>query len=112
MTEKTRFEKDTSIIIPKDPLTDTTATSHRLTPVASEKSSEHTVQHSVSPDMPIEEIRHRNNVERWRNKLRLQEKFQVNYFKSFLNKIVSNSFCFFRSLRLNFEIYLCQVCID
>jgi hypothetical protein len=30
-----------------------------------------------STDIPLDEIRRQNDVERWRNKLRLQEKFQV-----------------------------------
>ena len=28
-------------------------------------------------DIPLEEIRRANDVERWRNKVRLQEKFEV-----------------------------------
>jgi hypothetical protein len=34
----------------------------------------------------MEEIRRQNDVERWRNKLRLQEKFEVN-LNSILSKI-------------------------
>jgi hypothetical protein len=34
----------------------------------------------------MDEIRRQNDVERWRNKLRLQEKFQVNYKKHLIKK--------------------------
>jgi hypothetical protein len=39
----------------------------------------------------MDEIRRQNDVERWRNKLRLQEKFQVNYKKHLIKKKI----CFF-----------------
>ena len=61
---------------------------HRLTPTESDENSNHIVQYPLSSDIPMEEIRRQNDVERWRNKLRLQEKFQV-YQKFFNSKKIS-----------------------
>lgn len=38
-------------------------------------------QHSAAVEIPMQQIRQQHDVERWRNKLRLHDKFEVN--KSF-----------------------------
>ncbi|CAF1135988.1 unnamed protein product [Rotaria sordida] len=81
ITEKPTSEKTIHALIQNDPLVGTGTSSRRLTPSESEKSSTHTPRHSVSADIPLDEIRRQNDVERWRNKLRLQEKFQQSPIK-------------------------------
>lgn len=54
----------------------------RLTPIQSERRPSDATEYSVSNEIPLAEIRRQNDVERWRNKLRLQEKFQVNLFQN------------------------------
>ena len=50
------------------------------TPILSERNPvHHHSEHSIADDLPMNEIRRQNDVERWRNKLRLQEKFQVKF---------------------------------
>ncbi|CAF0976146.1 unnamed protein product [Rotaria magnacalcarata] len=74
--EKSTSEKSIHALTNINPLVGTTATPRRLTPTESEKSSHSTPRYPVSVEMPMDEIRRQNDVERWRNKLRLQEKFQ------------------------------------
>ena len=47
------------------------------TPILSARNPVHQPEQSITDDVPMGEIRRQNDVERWRNKLRLQEKFQV-----------------------------------
>jgi hypothetical protein len=61
-----------------DPLVGVAASSHRLTPTESEGSSNQILPYPISTVIPMDDIRRQNDAERWRNKLRLQEKFQVN----------------------------------
>ncbi|CAF4968486.1 unnamed protein product, partial [Rotaria sp. Silwood1] len=74
--QKPTSEKTIHALTQNDPLVGASASSRRLTPSESEKSSTHTPRHPVSVEIPLDEIRHQNDVERWRNKIRLQEKFQ------------------------------------
>jgi hypothetical protein len=48
-----------------------------LPPIDLSKLSDGTGQPSATIDLPMQEIRRQNDVERWRNKIRLQEKFEV-----------------------------------
>ena len=60
-------------------------------PISSETSARHLIdQESISSsarsspplkakEIPMEEVRRQNEVERWRNKIRLQDKYQVEY---------------------------------
>lgn len=50
---------------------------HRLPPLDLPKQASNLPQYPASVDIPMQEIRRQNDVERWRNKLRLQEKFEV-----------------------------------
>jgi len=50
----------------------------RLSPIELQKSSNNIPQYPTTVNIPMQEIRRQNDVERWRNKLRLQEKFEVN----------------------------------
>ena len=50
---------------------------HRLPPLEKSEASNRTPRYPTKIDIPLQEIRHQNDVERWRNKLRLQEKFEV-----------------------------------
>ncbi|UJR27728.1 hypothetical protein I4U23_009005 [Adineta vaga] len=52
---------------------------HRLPPIELQKTSNNPLQQPVSIEIPMQEIRHQNDVDRWRNKLRLQEKFEQRY---------------------------------
>ena len=49
----------------------------RLSPITVQKTTNHTPQYLTTVDVPMQEIRRQNDVDRWRNKLRLQEKFEV-----------------------------------
>jgi hypothetical protein len=61
-----------------DPLVGAGTSVHRLTPTESEGSSNLIFPYPISTAIPMDDIRRQNDAERWRNKLRLQEKFQVN----------------------------------
>jgi hypothetical protein len=61
-----------------DLLVGTGAPTQRLAPIELQKASKNIPQYPVSVDIPMQEIRRQNDVERWRNKLRLQEQFEVN----------------------------------
>lgn len=50
----------------------------RLSPINAQKTTNNTPQYPTTVDIPMQEIRRQNDVDRWRNKLRLQEKFEVN----------------------------------
>ncbi|CAF3613620.1 unnamed protein product, partial [Rotaria sp. Silwood2] len=76
ITEKPTSEQTIHALTQNDPLVGASTSSRPLTPSESEKSSTHTPHHRISVDIPLDEIRRQNDVERWRNKLRLQEKFQ------------------------------------
>jgi hypothetical protein len=70
-----------------DPIVGTSL--QHVAPIHSQIKSDNPPEHPMSIPVPLDEIRRQNDVERWRNKLRLQEKFQVNYLiisfrKSFL----------------------------
>lgn len=51
---------------------------HRLPPLDAQSMNSSVPQYPVTVEVPMQEIRRQNDVERWRNKLRLQEKFEVN----------------------------------
>ncbi|CAF3517864.1 unnamed protein product [Rotaria socialis] len=74
--EQSTSEKSIHALTNINPLVGTAASPRRLTPTESEKSSHYTPRYPVSVEMPMDEIRRQNDVERWRNKLRLQDKFQ------------------------------------
>jgi len=61
-----------------DFLVSSSAPTQRLSPIELQKTSKNIPQYPVSVDIPMQEIRRQNDVERWRNKLRLQEQFEVN----------------------------------
>lgn len=63
-----------------------TPTPRRLTPIHFEKPLSDSTEYSVSHEVPLAEIRRQNDVERWRNKLRLQEKFQVNFIAKIIQR--------------------------
>ena len=49
----------------------------RLSPIELQKSANDRAPQSAVVEIPMQEIRRQNDVDRWRNKLRLQEKFEV-----------------------------------
>lgn len=55
-----------------------TVSPRRLPPIELHNASNNIPQYPTSVDIPLQDVRHQNDVERWRNKLRLQEKFEVN----------------------------------
>lgn len=77
LSEKPKPEKTLPAIAKVDPLVGLAPPSHRLTPTESERSSIHSPRQPVPVEVPMDEIRRQNDVEKWRNKLRLQEKFHV-----------------------------------
>lgn len=64
----------------------TTAPPQRLPPIMLHKASNRVEQQPLSNDIQMKEIRRQNDVETWRNKIRLQEKFEVNINFMFLKK--------------------------
>ena len=56
---------------------------HRLPPLEVQATNSNLPQYPVTVDIPMQEIRRQNDVERWRNNLRLQEKFEVSLVESF-----------------------------
>lgn len=75
------------------------------TPILSERTPvQRHSDYSIADDLPMNEIRRQNDVERWRNKLRLQEKFQVK-FSSIITYFNHNFFFLF----LLFSIHQFQV---
>ena len=94
--EKPIVAKDLRALIQNDPVVVGTGLSARqTTPLPSERNPPvvHQLAHSVTTDdVPLAEIRRQNDVERWRNKLRLEEKFQVR--RIFFN----HSYNFFQNL--------------
>lgn len=70
------------------------------TPILSERNpAHHHSEHSIADDLPMNEIRRQNDVERWRNKLRLQEKFQVKF--SIIISYSHHNFLFFYLASIN-----------
>lgn len=61
-------EKTIQVLAQNDPLVSASLPSQRATPIETEK--------PLQTELSMDEIRRQNDVERWRNKLRLQEKFQ------------------------------------
>ncbi len=59
-------------------LADTTVPAQRILPIELQKTSHNIPQYPASVNIPMQDIRRQNNVESWRNKLRLREKFEVN----------------------------------
>lgn len=49
----------------------------RVSPANVSKALNNIPQFPASTNIPMQDIRRQNDVERWRNKLRLQEKFEV-----------------------------------
>ncbi|CAF1228922.1 unnamed protein product [Rotaria magnacalcarata] len=56
-----------------------TVSPRRLPPIELHNTSNNVPQYPASVDIPLQDVRHQNDVERWRNKLRLQEKFEQRY---------------------------------
>ncbi|CAF3083926.1 unnamed protein product [Rotaria socialis] len=56
-----------------------TLSPRRLPPIELHNTSNNMPQYPASVDIPLQSVRHQNDVERWRNKLRLQEKFEQRY---------------------------------
>jgi hypothetical protein len=75
------------VLTQNDVLVGASTSSRRLTPTESEKSTTHPPEYGISNEISMDAIRRQNDVERWRNKLRLQEKFQVNYRNFYYSKI-------------------------
>jgi hypothetical protein len=69
-----------------DLLGDTTVPPRRLPPIELQRTSNNIPQYPVTVEIPMQEIRRQNDVDRWRNKLRLQERFEVNYNSILLKK--------------------------
>ncbi|CAF4655063.1 unnamed protein product, partial [Rotaria sp. Silwood2] len=67
------------VLTQNDILLGNTASSKQLPPIKSQTASNNMPQYPVSVDIPMQETRHLNDVEHWRNKLRLQEKFEQHY---------------------------------
>lgn len=63
-----------------DGLLGRTAPSQRIPPTGLQKSLNNIPQYSESVDIPMQEIRYQNDTDRSRNKVRLQEKFEVNLY--------------------------------
>jgi len=78
-------EKNIQTLAQHDPLVSASLPSRHTTPVETEK--------PLPTELSMDEIRRQNDVERWRNKLRLQEKFQVItiyfFFKTKKSMIIS-----------------------
>ena len=60
-----------------DPLVGASTSLQRLTPTDSNGSANQIIQQAATTRTPMDEIRRQNDVERWRNKLRLQEQHHV-----------------------------------
>lgn len=56
----------------------------RLAPIELQKTADDLAPRSPIVEIPMQEIRRQNDVDRWRNKLRLQEKFEVNSTKDLI----------------------------
>jgi hypothetical protein len=65
------------VLAQRDPLVSSAPPPHHLPPLKLQKPSTSVSQYPTSADIPMQEIRRQNDVDRWRNKLRLQEKFEV-----------------------------------
>ncbi|CAF4451356.1 unnamed protein product, partial [Adineta steineri] len=59
--------------------TSNTVSAQHFTPIELQKPLNNQPQYPASVEIPMQEIRRQNDVERWRNKLRLQEKFEERY---------------------------------
>ena len=70
---------------PNVPSGDPTVTSRQFAASELQKPTNNTPQYPTTVEIPMQDIRRQNDVDRWRNKIRLQEKFEVNH-KSILLK--------------------------
>lgn len=61
----------------EDVIASRTRPPRRLSPITPQQTTNHIPQYPTTVDIPMQEIRRQNDVDRWRNKLRLQEKFEV-----------------------------------
>ena len=79
----------------KNILSGNTASSNPCLVVEPQSTLNNIPQYPVSVDIPMQEVRRQNEVEHWRNKVRLQQKFEVIskfYFNIQFNSIKSFSF--------------------
>ncbi|CAF0844701.1 unnamed protein product [Rotaria sp. Silwood1] len=67
------------VLTQNDILLGNTASSKRSPRIKSQTTSNNIQQFPVTADIPMQETRYHNDVEHWRNKLRLQEKFEQRY---------------------------------
>ncbi|CAF1080753.1 unnamed protein product [Adineta steineri] len=67
------------VLTQNDVHTSNTASAQHFTPIELQKPLHNQPQYPASVEIPMQEIRRQNDVERWRNKLRLQEKFEERY---------------------------------
>ncbi|CAF1078621.1 unnamed protein product [Adineta steineri] len=67
------------VLTQNDVHTSNTASAQHFTPIELQKPLNNQPQYPASVEIPMQEIRRQNDVERWRNKLRLQEKFEERY---------------------------------
>lgn len=72
IVEKARPKPEVRVLAQRDPLV-----GHDNPVVVVTKDSSRSSPRLNSIDIPLDELRHQNDVERWRNKIRLQEKYQV-----------------------------------
>ncbi len=64
---------------PNDLLGGPTVASRQLAASELQKPRNNIPQYPATVEIPMQDIRRQNDVDRWRNKIRLQEKFEVNY---------------------------------
>ncbi|CAF4283491.1 unnamed protein product, partial [Rotaria sordida] len=67
------------VLTQNDVLAGNTISSRRSPPIELQRTSNNISQYPVSVDIPMQEMRHHSDAEHWRNKLRLQEKFEQRY---------------------------------
>ncbi|CAF0954896.1 unnamed protein product [Adineta ricciae] len=70
-------DKSVHILTKHDPLVGASTSLQHLTPTDSNGSTNQIIQQATTTRIPMDEIRRQNDVERWRNKLRLQEQHHV-----------------------------------
>ncbi|CAF0808010.1 unnamed protein product [Adineta ricciae] len=70
-------DKSVHILMKHDPLVGASTSLQHLTPTDSNGSANQIIQQAATTRIPMDEIRRQNDVERWRNKLRLQEQHHV-----------------------------------
>lgn len=80
--EKIVPEPDIRVLSQRDPLV-----GHDNPTIVITKDSSRSSARLNSIDIPLDELRHQNQVERWRNKIRLQEKYQPSSVPEFQSNV-------------------------